>query len=408
MKPDSVCCPYCNAPVPLDASVEGDRLHCPRCGETIPGQWSGPATANSIPHLAATYEADASAPPARSGSNRKLAGIILGIMLGMAVVGLIFALSTWKAREGRHPRPLAPLYSPQRYAPAELPGLGFLPVDTNVAAGIHLADILRDKLGARLLEPPLPGPLAQALAVVETRTGLKLDAIDHVVFGTALKDEVPQLTIVVQTRVPYTGDELRRLYPQKPIPQHKQPMFRIKLEPAGGGYVWCADPRTLVMILRPDAAKIEDMDRIPATPRKGDEGLPGPLREALEKRLRGSVLWIAGDLEDTRFFDALAAFTRLPPKQLGLVKSVRSFGVGMLLQEDLTLIGALNTRDNKTGREWKDYLEALPWPDVKSKKIIAPGKDAADSNWLNLQVRAEPSGIRALLEPLLPKSVGFR
>src|SRR5438552_834987 len=99
MRSDSVCCPYCSAPVPPDAGVEGDRLRCPRCGETIPGQWTGPASANGPSPLAA-YEADSSA-PTRSGSNRKLAGIILGIMFGMAVVGLIFALSTWKLREGR-------------------------------------------------------------------------------------------------------------------------------------------------------------------------------------------------------------------------------------------------------------------------------------------------------------------
>src|SRR5207244_10502581 len=136
--------------------------------------------------------------------------------------------------------------------------------------------------GAKRRAPPPPGPLAQARAVVEQRTGLKIDASDHVVLGTTLKDEVPQLTIVVQTRVPYSGDELRRLYPQKPIPQHKQPMFRIKLEPTGGGYVWCANPRTMVMILRPDDAKIEDMDRIQATRHRGAVGLTHPLHELLE------------------------------------------------------------------------------------------------------------------------------
>jgi hypothetical protein len=350
----------------------------------------------------ASYEPDVSL-PVRPGSNRRIAGIILVIMLGMAVLGLTFALGTWEQRESRHPRPGPPINGAERYVPAELPALGYLPVDTNVVAGIHVAEILRDKLAGKLLEPPLAAPLAQALAVVEQRTGLKLDAIDHVVFGTTLKDEVPQLTVVVQTRLPYSGDELSRIYPQKPIPQHKQPMFRIKLEPTGGGYVWCADPRTLVVILRPDAAKIEDMDRIPATPRKGDEGLPEPLREVLEKRLRGSVLWVAGDLTDSRFFDSLAAFTRFPAKQLELVKSIRRFGVGMLQQEDLTVMGAAETRDDKTVRAWKNYLESFRWEGIKSQKVIEPPAQGPDRHWVNLQIRADAGGIREILDGIYPR-----
>jgi hypothetical protein len=400
MNADSVCCPYCNAPVPRDVIVEGSRVRCPRCGEAIPGDWAAPGTTNGTPSPPAPSASIAEFSPGPRRSNRKAAGIILGIMFGMAILGGVFALSTWKLRESRHPKPLVGLGGPRSYEPAELPGLGYLPVDTNVAAGIHVADILRDKLGTKLLESPLPGPLGRALTLVEGRTGVKLETIDHIVLGTTLKDEVPQLTIVV--RAPYSLDALRRLYPQKPIPQHKQPLFRVKLEPVGGGYVWCADPRTLVVILRPDAAKIEDMDRIPATPRKGDEGLPEPLRELLEKRLRQSVLWLAGDLNGIPFFDSLNTFVRMPPKELELIKSVRSFCTGMLLQEDLTMIGAVKTRDNQSAREWKDYLEALRWPGVKSKKLLEPPQDGPESRWLNVQIRAEPSTFRDILDELIP------
>jgi len=325
----------------------------------------------------------------------RTAGIILGIMFGMALVGALLALSTWKLRESRHPKLLPGLTERRNYAPADVPALGYLPADTNVAAGIHVADILRDKTGAKLLEPPLPGLLGQALGIVEQRTRIKLDAIDHVVLGTTLKDEVPQLTIVVQTRLPYSPAALGRLYPQKPIPQHKQPMFRIKLEPVGGGFLWCADPRTLVMILRPDAAKIEDMDRIPATPRT--EGLPEPLRNVLKKCLRGCVLWVAGDLDDTRFLDLVAPFTHLPPKELELAKGIRSLAVGVLLQEDVTVIGALQARDNKMASEAKEYLEGLTWNGIRSKKVVAGPAKGPERNWVNFQVRAEPQRIREML-----------
>jgi hypothetical protein len=322
-------------------------------------------------------------------------------MFAMAAVGLIFALSTRQLRESRHPTPLAAVNQPHSYAPAKLPGLGYLPDDTNIVAGIHLAELRRDKLAARLLQRPLPGPLAQTLDLVERRSGLKLDAIDLVVCGTTLTDEVPQLTIVVHTTLPYSGDELRRLYPQKPIAQHQRPMFRVKLEPAGGGYIWCAEPRTLVMTLRPDAAKIEDMDRIPATPRKGDQGLRQSLIELLEKRLRGSMVWIAGDLDETRLFEAVAAFSRVPDKQLDLLRNLRGFSLGVLSQEDLTLIGALKARDSESAAAWRGFLEAAAWSSVKSKKIVGAPKDTPEANWVNFQVRAEPGGIRAALEALI-------
>ncbi len=316
-------------------------------------------------------------------------------MFTMAMIGLLWALMTLKDRQSRHPQNQPGLDKPRSYQPAELPALGYLPGDTNVLAGIHLADLLKTPLGAKFLETPLPSLLAFPFNTIEKRAGMKLDAIDHVVLGTTLKNDIPQLTLVLQTRRPYTLQDMARVFPHQPIKHHQRPLFRFSLGVTGGGYLWCADERTLVMLLRPDAVKIEDMDHIPAAPPQASAGLAKPLRDILENRLRSSVLWVAGNLDRLPPRAALPLFGRLPAGPTELLKNIQSFGMGMLLQEDLTLIGAFEARSLPGAGAWKKFLETQARTGFKSRKIIGPGPG---DTWINLQIRAEPEGLRGMLE----------
>src|SRR5690349_18215164 len=84
--PITVPCPYCNAPVPVTAGER--RVTCPRCEETVTirdGDTGSSSTAESMP-----VERPAAARPA----NRAVAGIVVALMLGMAALGLAFALRT--------------------------------------------------------------------------------------------------------------------------------------------------------------------------------------------------------------------------------------------------------------------------------------------------------------------------
>jgi hypothetical protein len=92
-------CPYCNSPALIPAgTAAGQRVPCPRCGESFPYRGPGaealaarPATPPSAPD-----------PPAepRPLSNRKVAATVLGVMLVMAGLALAYALHTVMVRRG--------------------------------------------------------------------------------------------------------------------------------------------------------------------------------------------------------------------------------------------------------------------------------------------------------------------
>ena len=81
----------------------------------------------------------------RRRSNGTVATFVLGNMVVVAMVVLPFALATTGFRRGNDPR-RPPVDGGPRLtsateilAPAQLPGLGYLPDDCNVVAGIHVA-----------------------------------------------------------------------------------------------------------------------------------------------------------------------------------------------------------------------------------------------------------------------------
>ena len=102
--PEPLCCPYCNAyvTVPAGKSEDGQRLLCSRCGESfafrgIPGEASSETpTAFSTQPLPVNITAPE--PIRRAWSNRAIAGIILGGMAVMALIGVLTSLATQSVR----------------------------------------------------------------------------------------------------------------------------------------------------------------------------------------------------------------------------------------------------------------------------------------------------------------------
>ena len=384
-------CPYCNALVPPE-NLRDSRIRCFRCGETFANRWG---------------EGIQSGPPGPGNgqdliprSNRSIGIAIIAVMGLVALAGLGFALKTWGLRESRHPKSPVELQPARPHIPGDLPALGYLPTDCQIVAGANLAEMRKDRAGVQLLEPRLPGLLGVGFNAVEKRTGFKLNDIDHAVFGIAFDGIIPQLTVVVRTGRKYTLEEIARAVHGKPLRHHNLPLFRIKLDPVGGGYLWCADEYTLVMVLRPDAAKIEDMDKIPAKPRKASEGLSEPLQDILENRLRFGVIWLAGHIPDQQPIQTLAGLTRLPKSDIDLLTKIKSFALGISLQDDATLAGGLECRDPPAAAALETYLTKLEFPGVKSRKVVGPPPKAAgpEARWVNLQIRTDPAAMRKVLE----------
>src|SRR4051812_18592238 len=102
--PTTVPCPYCNAPVPVPQPRPADgRVTCPRCEETVTVGDTGPGTPTAAPHATST---EPTTPP--RPTNRAVAGIVVAVMLGMAALGLAYALRTVDFRRANDSKGVQP------------------------------------------------------------------------------------------------------------------------------------------------------------------------------------------------------------------------------------------------------------------------------------------------------------
>src|SRR5207244_5138921 len=145
-------------------------------------------------------------------SNAKVAGTVLGFMALMAITGLTFALFTQKIRRAHDSgrsvtKPLPPV---RTLAPSNLPGLGYLPPDTDVIAALHVAEALETPAGQAFLTQFHFAPADFLVENLTQGTGLTLNDLDYAVLGLQIKNRLlPRFVLVVETRRPYDADQLR-------------------------------------------------------------------------------------------------------------------------------------------------------------------------------------------------------
>src|SRR5262249_31748008 len=142
--PASFSCPYCNTQVAPLGARSGQRIECRRCGESF--VYQGPDSGGEAPPEAPT--------PPLAGvprrDNRATALTALGDMFLMAAAGLVLAPATVSFRRpNEYPKtnPDDDLACIKIIAPASLAGLGYLPPDTGVVVGVHVAEALQDPAG---------------------------------------------------------------------------------------------------------------------------------------------------------------------------------------------------------------------------------------------------------------------
>jgi hypothetical protein len=313
----------------------------------------------------------------------------------MALIGLSYALWTTGFRNKNHQRRLivntrkevavAPAaWTP--VAPADLRSLGYLPADTNVVAAVHVAEILQDPVGRKFLQSGRPVPIEWALTRVEEWTGLKPEMLDHVVFGTKLgKDELPQLSLVVQTRLPYSQTELARaklIHGTTPGTYRHKPFYQLRIRPVGDLLLWCADDRTLVVLYRFDGTRLEDLEAVPEAPRRGSEGLPAPLRRCLEQRVpMGTLIWLVGHLDQPDLLSPLLTMSQAPPEVQQLVSTIQTWGGGLRFEHGITLSANFHCAGDVAARELTAYLQHTTGGLGSFKIVRSPWRMADAAAW---------------------------
>jgi hypothetical protein len=250
--------------------------------------------------------------------------IILVVMQLMALGALGLAL--WTEDWRRHVDTSAPV-RPRRVpfeeapaenaavtpvAPAKLAALGYLPSDSSLIIGAHVAEARADKAGQELLSAPLGLGVAQVrLDSLVKWTGLALSDIDHLVIGTRVEDPLPapRTVLVIRTREPYDADKVRgKLQARGKAVRGKKELYTIEVPnvPFEPG-LWCADEHTLVFGLKRD-----HLDAVPDTPRPDVDRFGGDIAGVLKERMKpGGPLWVVGHARDWNETAAALLLARL-------------------------------------------------------------------------------------------------
>ncbi|MHB1425078.1 MAG: hypothetical protein ACYC3I_18050 [Gemmataceae bacterium] len=419
MTTESLTCPYCNASLGIQAGLSaGQRVVCPRCGDSFPprpadafsGQPAPPPLADTAitgkPSAAGAMSPrpDLSLPSRRS--NVLVAGLVLGLMFLMASGGLVFMLMTQQQRRGydtsRPPRrpgkqrgapeesnPPSPLVP--SVAPNKLAALGYLPSGVNFLFAARFAELRASPVGAQLLRDPIKiGGLDFRLENLPSWLGFALEDIDHLVFAARIDGAVPPpFYVVLRTAQPYDADQLRqRLKCTRVASPSKKKLYAFRLplqeiQPKA----WFADERTVVLALFANL-----LEPLPPQPVEDLQQLPKELRTVLkERREPVAPLWIAGHSRDWLKTSAALFLDRMKKEDLGKLSPLRTFGIWIVPDNALVIKGVFACKDEAGARGLEEFLRVLRGPDDNFKTAL-------DGPWLTLQYQTGPDFLARVLK----------
>jgi hypothetical protein len=344
MPTDTISCPYCNAYVTVpEARSPGQRVLCPRCGESFSYRQpteGEPERPTSIATASGSPAADQLARSVmRRPSNRAMAAAVLGLMLLMALISLMVGLKTVPFRRSHDP----------------LDPLAFLPADTNVIGLVRVQQALQEVAGRQLLGQLYLGAPGADLGLLEEWTGLRRDDIQTAVLGLHVgSDFIPRLTIIVQTQVPYDEKTLpASLKEAERIERGPRTLYRVPLRRLGlSATLWYASDSILVACLSP-----KDFDSVPETPASGMAQFPAPLQAYIAERIAPSAqAWIIGHAEHWDDTIAFLTLSGLTPGYPDLFGDLRTWGITLQFDREVKISGACEMKSERAARALAAYV----------------------------------------------------
>jgi hypothetical protein len=403
-------CPYCNAYVPAPAkgpvALDG-RVVCPRCGELFtppPGSYVGqPADGPTMEAILGDTPVSLKEKP--RGRNRLVGLGLLALMAVMAGTALTYALVTTAVRRAHDtgsrqtsrplPIPTGATVLPETgpVAPAKLDALAYLPPDTGLIVGVHLAEIGNAEAGKALLAQPVNvGPRDVTIDDLLRWTGFRREEVLHLVIGVKIDDPPPlppRMNLVLHTKAAFDAGALRKRLKaerQPDVEGHQIYTFRVAGLPLPPAF-WCADDRhTVVFGLVP-----ADLGDVPIQPRR--DQLPSEIRDVLKERVAsGGPLWVAGAADDWKKTRLPLLFAKVKPADRDSLNGIRTFAAWAQFEQGVTIWGTFHCRDDKDTEAVESYFKRLGKADNPDLKT------AVEGGWLTVQWRTQVETVLKALE----------
>jgi hypothetical protein len=347
--------------------------------------------------------------PVAHWSNASVAGIVLGVMACMAVIGLAFAWYTkaWRRERDHLSEKVEPPIAQITTAAMPLAALRYLPADTDIVLGVHLAELLMEKQGQDLL----PGLFAATNfrdTDLEQWIGLKLEELDYVLVGVKTQDRIiPRVTLAVVTRRPYDPDKLRTaLKVGRRSERGGRTIYRFTPSDTSlEGSVWFAGDRALVLGLIP-----EDFAEIPLPGDPSADMLAPELVDLIHRLKEGTPVWLVGLARDwERFLSPSGNVGTLPILPPGLSKEsrvafakIREFAVWLELSKDVELRFAVDFAQPEAARQILTSLQGdkgdLHAGLQKLHERNIPLQLETDNTWLRGNARCSVEALREMLK----------
>ncbi|MGH7224041.1 MAG: hypothetical protein ACRELF_12490, partial [Gemmataceae bacterium] len=376
MTTETLTCPYCNASIGVSAGLSaGQRILCPRCGDTFPlrpaDAFTGQPTPQAATETAITTKPAPSASttlsPELSFRSRRspglVAALVIGVMLVMAGGGLIFMLRTQAQRRAydtnlppRRPgkqrgaieADLPPLLA--SIAPDKLPALGYLPSDVNFLFAVRIPELLASPAGMRMLRDPIKlGTKDHRLEELPAWLGFRLEDIDHLVFAARIDDTLPPpCYLVFRTAQPYDEEQMRqRLKATRIASPGKKTLYKFHPpRPDIPLHAWFADERTVVLALFAN-----QLEGLPGQPVEDLQQLPEEIHTLLKQRREPvAPVWIVGHSRDWSKTRAAMFLNGMKKKDQAKLSSLRTFGVWLVPDNSLVVKGVFACKDEAGAR----------------------------------------------------------
>lgn len=410
MTNQTLTCPYCNASLGMqDDWAAGQRIICPRCGDSFPLRFSDAFTdrpSNPLPSEASitTLAPTTGIPLPSRWSNRVIACMLLGLMFLMAGSSLVFMLMTQAQRRGydtsrppRRPGKQRPVLGEESVpplasvAPDELAGLGYLPSGVNFLFSARIPELLASPLSVQILHDPIKlGESQFRLENLPKWVGFRLEEIDHLVFAASI-DKVlpPPFYLVLCTTQPYAEEQLRQRLHGTSVPspsKKKIYAFRVPQQDIPLN-AWFADDHTVVFSLFADR-----LEALPTRPAAGLRQLPEELQTLLKQRREPvAPVWIAGHSADWAKTSAAIFLGRMKKEDIAKLASLRTFAIWIVPDSSLTIKGVFACNDETAARGLEGYFHSLHGPGDNLKIVL-------DGPWLTLQFSTKPDFLSRLLK----------